>query len=132
MYLNPVTDDVRAFAYKTNTGKVASVSVATTFDNQDYAALSMSYSGMSSPYDTNKIDVQACIETSDASISAADTSTCAGNSKTALDSSEADTLETAVNAFDGAALRTDAAAGDLDDNLPVFTAATILSAGIQL
>ncbi len=132
IFFDSNADDVRAFAFKTNGAGVVSVNLASTFNDQSHAALSMSYSGLVAPYNVDKVDVQACIATASASIAENDTPTCTANAKTALDSSGADALEAAVGAFNGATLRSDAAAGDVDDNLPSFTAATILSAGIQL
>jgi hypothetical protein len=132
IYLNPVSDDVRAFAFKTNGSGVVSVNIASTYEDQSHAALSMSYSGLAAPYNTDKTDQRACIATADASIAEDDTVTCTANSKTVLATSGADTLETAVSAFNGATLRSDAAAGSLSDNLPTFNATTILSSAIQL
>ena len=132
IYLNPVTDDVRAFAFKTNGAGVVSVNLSSTYENQSHVALSISYSGLSSPYNASVNDERACIATADASIAQNDVATCSANSRTVLASSGADTLETAVQAFSGATLKSDAAAGELDDNLPVFDDTSILSAGIQL
>jgi hypothetical protein len=133
--MDPVGDDARIFAYKfAPTGsKEASVNIASTFENQDYFAMSMSWANQSAPYNVALNDGNACIQSSDLSIDSDNTLTCAGNNKTALATSGVSAgIGATVQAVNGATYRTDASAGDMDDNLPTFTAGTILSAGLQL
>jgi hypothetical protein len=134
--MNSTSDDARIFAYRINdiggVDREVSVNVASTFNNQDFAALSMSYANQTAPYNTDVVDAQACIETSSGNIDTDNTNTCASNSKTALNSSGADGIETFVQTLNGGTIRADAISDDLADNLPSFTAGTILSAGIQL
>lgn len=134
--MNPTGDDARIFAYKYSPGgstPEVAVNMASTFDNQDYFALSMSWSDQSAPYDTTLNDGNACIQSSDLSIETDDTLTCTANSKTVLVTSGVSAgIGATTQAINGATYRTDSAAGDMDDNLPTFTAGTILSAGLQL
>jgi hypothetical protein len=136
IYMDAIGDDSRIYAYTAgNLGgpvREATMNVASTFDNQTYAALSMSYASQNAPYGTDVTDVKACIDTSDSSIETDNTSTCAGNGKTVLDSSGADAIETAVRTLNGGTVRSNAISGALEDNLPAFTDTTILSAGIQI
>ena len=134
--MDPANDDARVFAYKfNNSGSVdVTVNVASTFNSQDFAALSISWTNQSAPFDTDVVSGNACISTADGSIVSGENNslTCSGNSKTVLASSGASTIATAAQAINGATIRADADAGDLADNLPTFSATTILSSGIQL
>ncbi len=134
--MDPTGDDARIFAYKyspAGSNPEVSVNIASTFENQDYFALSMSWANQNAPYNVDLSDGNACIQSSDLSIDSDNTLTCAGNNKTALATSGVSAgIGATVQAINGATYRTDAAAGDMDDNLPTFTAGTILSAGLQL
>lgn len=110
----------------------AMFNLATTYTNQTHMALSMTWTNVDTPYDTDITNGNACITTADSMIVENQTNTCTANGKTALDSSGSSVLLTAVEGIDPADVPTAAAAGDYADNLPTFTEATIVSAGLQL
>jgi hypothetical protein len=138
MVMDDASDDVRVMAFKYSTSgsnPEVTLNAASTFASQTHAALSMSWANQTAPYNTTMTNGNACILTSDASIVTDNTLTCAANSKTVLASSGVNSTTgagLAVMNMDGNTVKTDANAGDLDNNLPTFTAGTILSAGLGL
>lgn len=131
IYMDTANDDIRLIAYKTNLTKSATVSLASHIDDQASMAMSLSWDNQTAPYDTNEVDENACITTTDASILEDDSSVCTDSDITVLDSSTASSLISELSGFDESTVRTDAANGEtLASKLPVFTAATILSASL--
>jgi hypothetical protein len=132
--MSPEIDEARVFAYKyiPDSSRDVALSVTSTFTNQDYAALSIEWANQNSPYTTTLSGGAACIKTSDSSIEVDDTATCSTNSKTAAAVSTSSSVQTAVQSFSAATVRTDAESKAIAAKLPTFTASTILTAGLSL
>ena len=132
--MDKANDDVGVLAYKLGVGGSnphVTFHAASTFENQDFAALSMTWANQNAPYDTDLTDGNACINTSTAAIETDNTLTCADNSKTALSTA---TFSAGIGAA-AAALSIAGVRADADDQtiaafLPSFTAGTILSAAL--
>jgi hypothetical protein len=136
IFMDAAGDDVRIFAYKRSpngSNPEVAVNLASTFEEQTQAAISMTWANMSAPYNVALNNGNACIQTSDVSIATDDTLTCAAIGKTVGASSGVLAgIGATVQALNGNTVRTAGAAGDLDDNLPTFDASTILTAGLGL
>ncbi len=132
--MDVANNDFRAYGHKNaiTSSDLVSVNAASNSNSPTEVALSIAYSGLSAPYDTDLTDGAACVTTATGAIAEDNTLTCTTSNKTALAVSGATTIETAVASLDGAAIRADADSDALADNLPTFTAATILSAGFGL
>jgi len=134
--MDPANDDVGVLAYKYSVGggnPEVTFHAASTFENQDFAALSMSWANQQAPYDTDLSDGNACIDTSSGAIETDNTLTCAGNSKTALATSTFSAgIGAAAVALNIATVRSNADDQTISTFLPSFTAATILSASLGL
>lgn len=134
VYFDIINDEARALGYKKDVGgsRTATINVAMPFSSQDFAAMSLAWTGMGGAYTTDLADGAACVQTSDASLETDNSLTCAATGKTALAAAGASGLKTAVAALNGTTIASDADAGDLGTTLPTFNAGTILSAALGI
>lgn len=132
IFMDSASDDARIYAHLNHPAgtRTVSLNMASTFNNQTEVGVSMSWTNQSVPYDTDLTNGNACISTSTGAIQTDNTTSCAGKTVPAVSGDSA--IETAVQSLDGSTIRTEALAGDLADNLPSFTANTILSASLGL
>jgi hypothetical protein len=132
IFMDSASDDARIYAhlYNPTSSKSVSINMASTFENQTEAGVSMSWVSQNAPYNTDLTDGNACVSTTTGAIQSDNTTSCAG--KTVLTVSGASGIENDVQLLDGGAIRAAAASNDLADNLPSFNATTILSASLDL
>jgi hypothetical protein len=121
----------RVFSYEKllSNNKDINVSLASTTTNQTEISISMNWNNAPNPYDGPMSTADACLDaTSGEVVSGTDGfPECPGNGLEAHGVFNAFTLKSNFNSLNISTLATDAAAGDLDDNLPTFDGDTILS-----
>ncbi len=139
IYFDEGEDDSELLVYKynpTSTEEVA-MSLSSTYETQTYTAIAIGWDNMAGAYPDPAGGVAgACILNSASTlVTGSDgTSACTSNSKTAKDISGLLTggIGDDSIAINGATVRTNTAAGDMDDNLPSFTATTIHTASLGI
>jgi hypothetical protein len=140
IYFDETANDSNILVYKYNPGgsnEEVAMSLASTFANQTHTAIAIGWDNVGGAYPDPAGSVAgACILNSNSTIVGGSDGTlgCSANSKTAQDISGliGGGIGADAQAVNGATIRTDAAAGDMDNNLPTFNASTIETAAIGL
>lgn len=132
--MDPTENIARIFAHSTIVSNSATNTfvITSTFDDQIQAAISISWSNIQAPYDTDLTDGNACLNATTGLIADDNTLTCTTINRTTLASSGASSIISDLASLNTNTVFTNANNGSLSDNLPTFDESTILSASFGL